>query len=94
MLLFYLLFIYLFIFFLCVSTDIKVSARIPSEAEVGEHVEMECRWDIYGGKSLYSVKWYKDGHEFFRYVPDNVQPLQTFNQPGVKLDVSIVNYII
>ncbi|KAK0074141.1 hypothetical protein PV325_008710, partial [Microctonus aethiopoides] len=67
---------------------IKVTARIPSEAEVGEHVEMECRWDIYGGKSLYSVKWYKDGHEFFRYVPDNVQPLQTFNQPGVKLDTN------
>ncbi|KAK0169055.1 hypothetical protein PV327_002802 [Microctonus hyperodae] len=71
------------------NDDIKVSTRIPSEAEVGDHVEMECRWDIYGGKSLYSVKWYKDGHEFFRYVPDNVQPLQTFNQPGVKLDTEM-----
>ncbi|XP_063992475.1 uncharacterized protein LOC135170507 isoform X2 [Diachasmimorpha longicaudata] len=66
--------------------DIKVTAQIPKEAEVSHGVEMSCQWEIREGKSLYSVKWYKDGHEFFRYKPINHPRIQTFPQPGVKLD--------
>ncbi|KAF7989722.1 hypothetical protein HCN44_008396 [Aphidius gifuensis] len=68
------------------SKDIKVEARVPKEAELGGMIDMKCDWEIYGGKSLYSVKWYKDGHEFFRYVPDNHPRIQTFPQPGIKLE--------
>ncbi|XP_008545385.1 uncharacterized protein LOC103569706 [Microplitis demolitor] len=65
--------------------DIKVNVEIPKEAEIGDYVDLRCNWEIHGNKSLYSVKWYKDGHEFFRYVPNNPQPIQTFPQIGVKL---------
>ncbi|XP_034942336.1 uncharacterized protein [Chelonus insularis] len=70
------------------SSDVKVTVDIPKEAEIGENIDMKCNWEIYGGKSLYTVKWYKDGHEFFRYIPNNHQPIQTFSQAGVKLDTA------
>lgn len=37
---------------------------------------------------IYSVKWYKDGEEFYRYVP-KAKPLQTkYDFDGIKVDVS------
>ncbi|XP_066582263.1 uncharacterized protein [Prorops nasuta] len=66
--------------------DIKVEVKVPREAEVGSSVDLRCEWRLYGGNSLYSVKWYKDDHEFFRYVPDNRPAIQTFQQPGVFLN--------
>lgn len=37
---------------------------------------------------LYSVKWYKDGEEFFRYVPKARQPQNSYSFDGIKVDVS------
>lgn len=61
---------------------------MPREAEEGSTVELRCEWRLLGGAGLYSVKWYKDEHEFFRYVPDNDPKIQTFPQLGIHLDVS------
>ncbi|XP_024943208.1 hemicentin-1 isoform X2 [Cephus cinctus] len=63
---------------------IRVEVNVPKEAEVGATAELKCEWTING--TLYSVKWYKDDHEFFRYVPDNTPRIQTFPQQGVYLD--------
>lgn len=41
------------------------------------------------GEALYSVKWYKDGFEFYRYVPRDHPPAQVFDQSGIYVDVSI-----
>ena len=41
-------------------------------------------------EQLYSVKWYKDGNEFYRYIPgDRDQRVTVFRLPGVKVDVSV-----
>jgi hypothetical protein len=48
---------------------------------------LSCEYDLEGG-SLYSVKWYKDESEFFRYMPDYDPQNQAFHTPGVTLDVS------
>ncbi|PSN33156.1 hypothetical protein C0J52_26073 [Blattella germanica] len=48
---------------------------------------LECHFDL-EGEALYSVKWYKDGNEFFRYVPRDHPPIQLFFLPGVSVDVS------
>ncbi|KAG7198281.1 hypothetical protein KM043_005684 [Ampulex compressa] len=66
--------------------DIEVEVMVPKEAEVGSSVELKCDWRLLGGNGLYSVKWYKDDHEFFRYMPDNDPRIQTFTQPGVTLE--------
>jgi hypothetical protein len=39
------------------------------------------------GEALYSVKWYKDGYEFYRYVPRDHPPAQVFDQNGVYVNV-------
>ncbi|KAF7384477.1 hypothetical protein HZH68_014089 [Vespula germanica] len=67
--------------------DIKVEIKMPREAEEGSTVELRCEWRLLGGAGLYSVKWYKDEHEFFRYVPDNDPKIQTFPQLGIHLDL-------
>nr|XP_012136375.1 PREDICTED: uncharacterized protein LOC105661969 isoform X1 [Megachile rotundata] len=65
---------------------IKVEMKVPNEAKIGSSIELECVWQIHGPSGLYSVKWYKDDHEFFRYVPDNDPRIQTFSQPGINVD--------
>ncbi|VVC27097.1 Immunoglobulin-like domain,Immunoglobulin-like fold [Cinara cedri] len=40
---------------------------------------------------LYSVKWYKDDNEFYRFVPENQPANQFFHQPGIVLDFSHCN---
>lgn len=37
---------------------------------------------------LYSVKWYKDGEEFYRFVPLAKVPQNSYSFDGIKVDVS------
>ena len=37
---------------------------------------------------LYSVKWYKGRHEFYRYMPGNQPKIKTFPVKGMKINVS------
>ncbi|VEN62298.1 unnamed protein product, partial [Callosobruchus maculatus] len=60
--------------------------RIPSHAVRNQSVKLECYFDL-DGETLYSVKWYKDGNEFFRYVPRDMPPTQSFSLPGVTVDM-------
>uniref|UniRef100_A0A182KAB1 Ig-like domain-containing protein n=1 Tax=Anopheles christyi TaxID=43041 RepID=A0A182KAB1_9DIPT len=39
------------------------------------------------GEALYSVKWYKDGREFYRYVPRDDPPQRTFPVEGITVNV-------
>jgi hypothetical protein len=41
---------------------------------MGERAVLQCLYDM-EGEELYSVKWYKAGHEFFRLV--TIQVLET-----------------
>ncbi|XP_014468643.1 PREDICTED: uncharacterized protein LOC106741318 [Dinoponera quadriceps] len=66
--------------------EIKVEFKVPKEAVVGSSVELMCEWRLLGGNVLYSVKWYKDEHEFFRYVPDSNPRILMFTQPGVNVE--------
>lgn len=52
-----------------------------------EDAVLGCKFDL-DGESLYSVKWYKDGFEFYRYVPRDMPPGQVFPLPGVDVEVS------
>lgn len=39
-------------------------------------------------ETLYSVKWYKDEEEFYRYVPRANTPQNSYSFDGIKVDVS------
>lgn len=61
--------------------------RIPNHTVRHTNAHLECHYDL-DGEVLYSVKWYKDGNEFYRYVPRDMPPVLIFNQTGVTVDVS------
>lgn len=62
--------------------------HIPRYMDLHQAAILTCNFDLGEGK-LYSIKWYKDEFEFFRYMPDNKPAqIQTFPLHGVNLDVS------
>eukprot|EP00096_Caligus_rogercresseyi_P005165 TRINITY_DN2013_c0_g1_i1.p1 TRINITY_DN2013_c0_g1~~TRINITY_DN2013_c0_g1_i1.p1 ORF type:complete len:308 (-),score=55.05 TRINITY_DN2013_c0_g1_i1:316-1239(-) len=60
---------------------------VPTYAVNGKDATLVCDYDL-EGQALYSVKWYKNGLEIFRYLPSNPVPVTTYARPGVKVDVS------
>ncbi|GIY74210.1 hypothetical protein CDAR_235021 [Caerostris darwini] len=60
---------------------------VPSPTNHGESVELICSYELDEDK-LYSVKWYKDDVEFYRYVPNDWPPGQFLPLQGVRVDVS------
>lgn len=62
--------------------------QIPQHVVLNQTVKMECNFNL-DRELLYSVKWYKDGHEFYRFVPKDSPAVQVFPVPGVSVDVSL-----
>lgn len=60
---------------------------VPSPTTQGESVELICSYKLDEDK-LYSVKWYKDDVEFYRYVPNDWPPGQFLPLQGVRVDLS------
>ena len=61
--------------------------NVPSYKFRGENAVLICQYDL-EGEQLYSVKWYKDGNEFFRFIPgDQDKKITTFKLPGIQVDV-------
>jgi len=54
----------------------------PSSATEGDTVSLACRYDL-GRDAIYSIKWYKDRHEVYRYVPTDTSDTKVFSSPGV-----------
>jgi len=59
--------------------------KIPSHAIQGEDVILKCSYDMEGDK-LYSVKWYRNGKEFYRHIPSDNPSTAVFRQPGLIVD--------
>ena len=80
------------LFFLSLVTGMASSIRlmsvsIPPHAIRGQDVKLECLYDMEGDK-LYSIKWYRNGHEFYRYIPTDRPSTAIFDGNGIKVDVS------
>ena len=50
------------------STSIKKSVEVPDHTPVSSVATLHCNYHL-GKDKLYSVKWYKDSSEFYRFVP-------------------------
>lgn len=57
---------------------------MPAITDYRDVVTLSCAFDM-GRNALNSVKWYKDGHEFFRYAPLQAPTVTTFDVAGVHL---------
>ena len=60
---------------------------LPTHAILGEDLILQCSYDMEGDK-LYSVKWYRNGKEFYRHIPSDNPTTAVFRQPGLYVDVS------
>ena len=50
--------------------------------QVNQSVSLICQYDLHG-EPLYSVKWYKDNIEFYRYLPRDDPPSLAFKVLGI-----------
>ncbi|XP_044747313.1 uncharacterized protein LOC123308630 isoform X2 [Coccinella septempunctata] len=66
----------------------KMTMNVPRAVRVGHSVTLECDYDLEGA-ALYSVRWYRDNNEFYRYVPKEAPPTRVFPLPGLHVDVSV-----
>lgn len=65
-----------------------ISIDIPLAVAAGTTVNMSCGYDL-ESDTLYVMKWYYKGSEFFRFVPKEMPPTSTFGELGNKVIVSI-----
>ena len=77
-----------FLFSITGTYSLKLNTiDVPAHRVVGDKATLVCQFDM-EGDTLYSVKWYKDDREFYRYVPNDRPRLQVFDTKGIHVDVS------
>jgi len=62
---------------------------VPRAVRAGHSVTLGCDYDLEDA-ALYSVKWYRENQEFYRYVPKEEPPFRVFPIQGIQVDVSNV----
>lgn len=60
---------------------------VPTYRVRGQPAQLECDFEL-GADRLYSVKWYRDNEEFYRYMPKYEPPKHAYKLEGIKVDVS------
>ncbi|PRD21594.1 UNVERIFIED_CONTAM: hypothetical protein NCL1_51301 [Trichonephila clavipes] len=70
---------------------LKISSfEVPSLLVPGDSAYLTCLFDL-GGEKLYSVKWYKNDQEFYRFFPSLNPQYMAFRAPGIHVDVSVAD---
>ncbi|KAG1674782.1 hypothetical protein GQR58_014983 [Nymphon striatum] len=59
---------------------------VPTPVKEGDDVQLKCTYDL-EGSDLYSVKWYKDREEFYRYIPKESPQQKVFDTDGITVDL-------
>ncbi|XP_037072621.1 uncharacterized protein LOC119093722 [Pollicipes pollicipes] len=70
------------------TDSLRVRLRLPPLVQQGEAVNVTCEYRLPPSAQLYSVQWYKEGEEFYRYMPGTKQRKQTFVVAGMDVDVA------
>ncbi|XP_035208096.1 uncharacterized protein LOC118182818 isoform X2 [Stegodyphus dumicola] len=63
---------------------------VPGSVSRGDPIWLDCGYDLEGDQ-LYSVKWYKDNVEFYRFLPSDEPSAQMYSLDGVFLDLHLSN---
>lgn len=64
-----------------------LGVQVPAYIFWGDSVQLSCDYDMQMD-SLYSVIWYKDNEEFYRFVPSSKHLKHSFKMDGITVDVS------
>jgi len=65
-----------------------LGVNIPPYILQGEMALLHCQYELQNDR-LYSVTWYKDHEEFYRYVPSASPTKHSYPLEGIKVDVSL-----
>ena len=69
--------------------------ELPTMVQKGETVELVCNYQLEGKAELYSLKWYRDNVEFYRYIPSEEPRTTVFLIAGMEiLETSTPTHII
>ncbi|XP_013781048.1 uncharacterized protein LOC106465369 [Limulus polyphemus] len=79
-----------FMLIFAVSAIHIVSLHFPDKVKSGQELQLRCDYNL-DGENLYSVKWYRDDMEFFRYVPMDNPVKQIFSLDGIEVDIERSN---
>ena len=80
----------------CFSVRLLEDSVIPPHALRGQKAVMRCNYDLEGDR-LYSVKWYYNQKEFYRFIPSDNPKVTIFNNHhGVNVNVSVpsIRYLL
>ncbi|GJQ70193.1 hypothetical protein Trydic_g22653 [Trypoxylus dichotomus] len=61
--------------------------KVPEIVKSGDTVTLSCEYDLEQA-ALYTIKWYRNNEEFFRFVPKESPPFRAFPLPHVNVDIS------
>lgn len=79
-------------FFLCdfagASGLSDVQIKVPVMVRSGDSAILTCNYDL--DAELYTIKWYLDTHEFYRFTPSDTHKSQSFNVRDITIDVSSI----
>lgn len=80
--------------------SLKVSISVPEIVKLADQFWLNCTSHHHNNNNhgqhhqsqdanqLYSIQWYKDNEEFYRYLPKEVPASLSYEAAGVKIDVS------
>lgn len=64
-----------------------LTINVPTMVRSGDTVTLSCHYDLEGAP-LYTIQWFFDNSEFYRYVPDRSPPFSIFNVTNINVNVS------
>ncbi|XP_041972018.1 uncharacterized protein LOC121727998 [Aricia agestis] len=70
-----------------VNTLKSVQIHVPKAVLTGQNAELTCSYELEGDQ-LYSIRWYRNMIEFYRYVPKESPATKVFPVAEIKVDVA------
>ncbi|KAL1491052.1 hypothetical protein ABEB36_011705 [Hypothenemus hampei] len=71
------------------SSSLKsMMIKVPTAVRTGDTVTLKCEYDL-EGVLLYSIKWYWNEEEFYRFIPKESPPYQAFPVKSVNINVDL-----
>uniref|UniRef100_A0A182MQ70 Ig-like domain-containing protein n=1 Tax=Anopheles culicifacies TaxID=139723 RepID=A0A182MQ70_9DIPT len=67
----------------CSLKDLKIF--VPEAVIMGNAATLSCQFELEKA-TLYSVRWYFEAEEFYRFVPKESPPARTFPVSGITVD--------
>ncbi|KOC70970.1 hypothetical protein WH47_04956, partial [Habropoda laboriosa] len=65
-----------------------LTINVPAVVRSGDTVTLSCHYDL-EGLPLYTIQWFLEDTEFYRYLPERDPPYSTFNVDGIHVNAEV-----